>query len=250
MNCGKEPSRSTTKRFTIFKIYHLQENRPGSTPPLVQRQKQDTERRDRPQPSRQTTIQRTNRKNQEWSATDRALCEERKQYKKQAMTFYSAVYQARFLESCSNYNWLPRGLTIKKQLMTVQPDCSNIRADFRDTLSQASRNLTILLRNHLRKVEASTQTKALEAKQRMNYLTQKCNTNELISHERFLSATEKNIERHGTRKNREVNKMLFEIAGRPTSMPENTKVGKVNLYNRNCYRPPAHRINETSKNTE
>ncbi len=68
----------------------------------------------------------------------------------------------------------------------------------------------------------------------MAQLTQRCSTGELLSHERFLSATDRNIVRHKNYKRQDTQRKINELAGRPNPIIE---VPDFDVYNRHKPKP-------------
>ena len=122
--------------------------------------------------------------------------------------------------------------------MTILPHLSNIKVNHSQLLRESENNLTQLLSNHLRLVAVKSQTKALDLRQRMNALTQNVSTNELLTHERFLSATEANIQSDNHRRRRESARKLNEILGRPNRNITDPLIPTVDIYNRRLFNPP------------
>ncbi len=166
------------------------------------------------------------------SEKDRDLLEQRKTYKKQSIIFYSASYQSQFLRNCLDKGWRPKGLRVQKRLMTISPNSTNIKDTFEETLQEATDCLTEQLADHLVLVAKEAKTMALQAKQTMNTLTQRCSAGELITHERFLSATEININKHEARKRQDSNRKLKELAGRPSNNEEVPNITRIDIYRR------------------
>ncbi len=128
--------------------------------------------RGRPQPYRRPTYQRA-KPRQALTETDKALLQQRKIYKKNAINYYSVAYQCQMLQICLDHHWQPKGLLLQKKLMTIAPS-TNIRETFAETLREATDCLLEELADHLRIVAEEAQSTALKAKQAMNVLTQKC----------------------------------------------------------------------------
>ncbi len=154
-------------------------------------------------------------------------------YKKQASHFYAATIQHAFLSICLQRNLNPRGLKLRKNLMTVQPNLSNVKKDFERILQETEKELTTCLVNHLWTVSRQTQAQALKLLQTMNETTQRGNANELIQHERFLSATDKNIKKSRDNRIKETTRKLNELLGRPPPETAAKLLPKIDLF----YRP-------------
>ncbi len=200
-------------------------------------------------PRKEYVRPRNNR--QAFTEREKELLDQRRIYKTNAMTFYSARFQCHMLRICLENNWAPRGLKVSKQLMTLKPHLSNIRDTFKETLEEATLCLAEQLADHLFLVATETQALALKSKQEMVRLTQRCTAGELISHERFLSATEANINRHKKWKQHDTERKLNELAGRPA---RRISTPTFDVYNRNPKERDLHSCQErrewTAKKTE
>ena len=117
--------------------------------------------------------------------------------------------------------------------MTVQPNLSNVKKDFERILQETEKELTTCLVNHLWTVSRQTQAQALKLLQTMNETTQRGNANELIQHERFLSATDKNIKKSRDNRIKETTRKLNELLGRPPPGTAAKLLPKIDLF----YRP-------------
>ncbi len=127
---------------------------------------------------------------------------------------------------CHNSTCLPVNLPAKES-QPLRPeaqenfdDCTAESVEREEGLwKNSARNrkeLTTCLVNHLWTVSRQTQAQALKLLQTMNETTQRGNANELIQHERFLSATDQNIKKSRDNRIKETTRKLNELLGTTT----------------------------------
>ena len=142
------------------------------------------------------------------SPLDLQLLNLRKRYKNTSLSYTNLQTQAIFLSVCLHHNLTPRGLRIRLRCMTPKRNLSNVQDVFTEYLEDTESGFIEIFRNHLRFVAAKllVELQAVLREMQIRHLVempaqneQFCHkfvhTSELLSHQRFQSATEKNVEK-------------------------------------------------------
>ncbi len=176
------------------------------------------------------------------SHNDQALLNLRKDYKRSCSRFYASAHQYWLLRVLLLKDITPKGLRLRKPLMTLLPNLSSIAERHAQLLKSSERDLTRILSNHLRTVAIHQQCEALNTLQRMNHLTSKVSTNELTTHLRFLTATDANITRENDRRRRESTRKLNELLDRPGRRAAEKLIPTLDVFDRRLFGPPVQPI--------
>ena len=125
---------------------------------------------------------------------DLQLLKLRKTYKNVSLSYINLQTQASFLSACLHNNLTPRGFRIRMRCKTPKKDRSNIEDIFHEHLKEAEDGFTTIFRDHLQFVAAKLITELQDTLREMSSTTNLPTTSELLSHQRFQSATERNVE--------------------------------------------------------
>ena len=129
------------------------------------------------------------------SPLDLRLLNLRKSYKNTALGYINLQTQAFFLSACLQNNLTPRGFRIRMRCLTPKKNRSNIEDIFKEHLKEAEDGFTTIFRDHLQFVAAQLLTELQETLKEISTTTNLATISELLSHQSFQSATERNIQK-------------------------------------------------------
>ena len=152
--------------------------------------------------------------NQALSATAQHLLSLRKTLKIASTSYRNAAIQENLLQSYWDREITPKGLKISKPCVAFKKAESEIEEQFKDILHDAEEGLHCSLMQHLGEVARKCKQVVNTTECEMATAAEIANTTEVITHERFLSATRHNINKSkGLKHHRACNK-LNEVSGR------------------------------------
>ena len=123
---------------------------------------------------------------------DLQLLNLRKRYKNTSLSYINLQTQAIFLSACLHHNLAPR---IRLRCMTPKRNLSNVQDVFTEYLEDTESVFIEIFRNHLRFVAAKLLVELQAVLWEIDLTTNLATTSELLSHQHFQSATEKNVEK-------------------------------------------------------
>ena len=152
--------------------------------------------------------------NQVLSATAQHLLSLRKTLKIASTSYHNAAIQENLLQSYWDREITLKGLKISKPCVAFKKAESEIEEQFKDILHDAEVGLHCSLMQHLGEVARKCKQVVKTTECEMATAAEIANTTEVITHERFLSATRHNINKSkGLKHHRACNK-LNEVSGR------------------------------------
>ena len=158
--------------------------------------------------------QRPNQGQPSRTPTDRSLLITRSNFKGQSFSLLNIQTQASYLTGCLHLGLTSPGLQIKVRCLAARPDLTNVHQRFQEHIHQSERGAMNILIDHFNKAATLLKDQLRETLHEMKTLMDSATPSELICHQRYLSATEKNINLEAEWRQREANKKLSLLHSR------------------------------------
>ena len=129
------------------------------------------------------------------SDMDKKLLDLRKDYKNLSLVYINLHTQANFLSACLHHNFTPRGFRIRIRCFTPRMRDSNIETQFNEFRAEAEAGFTTMTRDHLTFVSKNIIKEIQDTLREINRTTNTISIPELLSHQKFQAATERNIQK-------------------------------------------------------
>ena len=129
------------------------------------------------------------------SPLDTKLLQLRKIYKNSSLNFINLQTQANFLSACLLHNLTPRGFRIRLRCLTPKKNRSNVEEVFKGHLKEAEDGFTTIFRDHLHFVAAQIKEEIDNTLLEIHQITNTVSISELLCHQGFQAATERNIQK-------------------------------------------------------
>ena len=148
------------------------------------------------------------------SPTDRLLLISRSTYKNISLSLINVQTQASFLMGCLHYGITTPGLKIRTTCMAARPDLSPIKATFSEHIHQSERGTMFVLVDHFITSSYNLKQQLHSTLTGMDSTSDLATPTEVISHQRFLSATTRNIQLEAVWRQKDSNRKLQTLRQR------------------------------------